>query len=267
VQHGVLVPQDQQFGVFAQISSHQHSGQTEQPSHQLIQDRQQHHPTIIHDRPAHEDRRSGRHTEYSSPIRNARWFLLGMVDSATGSNADGSGVAFRKRDPQQFRALLACTVMLYRRLVAEWSVTAEHYRAEVPELTSVLGTDVQRATNCDGDSQRHPLDGSQREGVLQRRDRVVERGCRRHRSPGKAFAGCDGLALARGPQVAPGAELNIVHGLARAVDLRGERGLQLMAVRGDDLIDHPHESGSHCCHMRLRMWQTSAPGSSLAVAP
>ncbi|HZA16627.1 MAG TPA: glycosyltransferase [Pseudonocardiaceae bacterium] len=71
------------------------------------------------------------------PARNARWFLLGMVDSATVSNADGSGVAFRKRDPQQFRALLARTVVLYRRLVAEWSVTAEQYRAAVPELTSV----------------------------------------------------------------------------------------------------------------------------------
>lgn len=71
------------------------------------------------------------------PARNARWFLLGMVDSATVSNADGSGVAFRKRDPQQFRALLARTVALYRRLVTEWDVTAERYRAAVPELTSV----------------------------------------------------------------------------------------------------------------------------------
>ncbi|MGH4011065.1 MAG: glycosyltransferase, partial [Pseudonocardiaceae bacterium] len=71
------------------------------------------------------------------PARNARWFLLGMVDSATVSNADGSGVAFRKRDPQQFRALLTRTIALYRRLVAEWDVTAERYRAAVPELTSV----------------------------------------------------------------------------------------------------------------------------------
>ncbi len=71
------------------------------------------------------------------PARNARWFLLGMVDSATVSNADGSGVAFRKRDPQQFRALLARTIALYRQLVAEWDVTAERYRAAVPELTSV----------------------------------------------------------------------------------------------------------------------------------
>ena len=70
------------------------------------------------------------------PARNARWFLLGTLDSATVSNADGSGVAFRRRDPRQFRALLARTMMLYRRLVMEWFPTAQRYRAAVPELTS-----------------------------------------------------------------------------------------------------------------------------------
>jgi galactofuranosylgalactofuranosylrhamnosyl-N-acetylglucosaminyl-diphospho-decaprenol beta-1,5/1,6-galactofuranosyltransferase len=71
------------------------------------------------------------------PAGNARWFLLGMVDSATVSNADGSGVTFRKRDPQQFRALLARTITLHRRLIAEWAVTAARYRAAIPTLTSV----------------------------------------------------------------------------------------------------------------------------------
>ncbi len=75
------------------------------------------------------------------PACNARWFLLGMVDSATVSNADGSGVAFRKRDPQQFRTLLLRTITLYRRLIVEWSVTAQRYRAAVPDLTSVESWD------------------------------------------------------------------------------------------------------------------------------
>lgn len=69
--------------------------------------------------------------------RNARWFLLGMVDSATVSNADESGVAFRKRDPEQFRTLLLRTITLHRRLIAEWAVTAQRYRAAIPDLTSV----------------------------------------------------------------------------------------------------------------------------------
>ncbi|MGH3979048.1 MAG: glycosyltransferase, partial [Pseudonocardiaceae bacterium] len=71
------------------------------------------------------------------PARNARWFLLGSLDSATVSNADGSGVAFRRRDPAQFRQLLARTVALYRRLVAEWAGISRVYRDAVPELTSV----------------------------------------------------------------------------------------------------------------------------------
>jgi galactofuranosylgalactofuranosylrhamnosyl-N-acetylglucosaminyl-diphospho-decaprenol beta-1,5/1,6-galactofuranosyltransferase len=75
------------------------------------------------------------------PARNARWFLLGMVDSATVSNADGSGVAFRKRDPEQFRTLLARTITLYRRLISEWSVTAQRYRTAIPTLTSVESWD------------------------------------------------------------------------------------------------------------------------------
>ena len=86
------------------------------------------------------------------PAGNARWFLLGMVDSATVSNADGSGVAFRKRDPQQFRALLARTIVLYRRLVAEWDVTAHRYRAAVPDLTSVESWETMFDQRGEGDS-------------------------------------------------------------------------------------------------------------------
>jgi galactofuranosylgalactofuranosylrhamnosyl-N-acetylglucosaminyl-diphospho-decaprenol beta-1,5/1,6-galactofuranosyltransferase len=81
------------------------------------------------------------HPQINVPAGNARWFLLGMVDSATVSNADGSGVAFRKRDPQQFRTLLARTITLYRRLIAEWAATAQRYRAAVPMLTSVESWD------------------------------------------------------------------------------------------------------------------------------
>jgi hypothetical protein len=49
VQHGVLVAQGQQFGVFAQVSPHQHSNQIKQAAHELVQHRQQQHPTMIHD--------------------------------------------------------------------------------------------------------------------------------------------------------------------------------------------------------------------------
>jgi len=61
-QHGVVVPQHQQLGVFAQVSPYQYGGQTEQTTQEPVHDRQQQHPTIIHDRPIHEEYRSGRHT-------------------------------------------------------------------------------------------------------------------------------------------------------------------------------------------------------------
>jgi len=68
---------------------------------------------------------------------SALWFLLGNLDSATVSNADGSGVAFRRRDPKVFRELAARTAHNYKRLIAEWPKLVEQYRAAVPELTSV----------------------------------------------------------------------------------------------------------------------------------
>ncbi|GAA1331002.1 glycosyltransferase [Saccharothrix algeriensis] len=71
------------------------------------------------------------------PATNARWFLLGNLDSATVSNADGSGVAFRKRDPKEFKQLMARAVRNYRRLGQEWPRLKRVYRDALPELTSV----------------------------------------------------------------------------------------------------------------------------------
>jgi galactofuranosylgalactofuranosylrhamnosyl-N-acetylglucosaminyl-diphospho-decaprenol beta-1,5/1,6-galactofuranosyltransferase len=68
---------------------------------------------------------------------SARWFLLGNLDSAVVSNADGSGVAFRRRDPKVFRELATKTAQNYKRLIAEWPRLVEQYRAALPELTSV----------------------------------------------------------------------------------------------------------------------------------
>jgi galactofuranosylgalactofuranosylrhamnosyl-N-acetylglucosaminyl-diphospho-decaprenol beta-1,5/1,6-galactofuranosyltransferase len=68
---------------------------------------------------------------------SALWFLLGNLDSATVSNADGSQVAFRRRDPKVFRELATRTAHNYRRLIAEWPRLVEQYRAAAPELTSV----------------------------------------------------------------------------------------------------------------------------------
>lgn len=68
---------------------------------------------------------------------SALWFLLGNLDSATVSNADGSGVAFRRRDPKVFRDLARQAAHNYRKLIADWPKLVEQYKAALPELTSV----------------------------------------------------------------------------------------------------------------------------------
>lgn len=83
------------------------------------------------------DPAAGSRPQVNVPARSALWFLLGNLDSATVSNADGSGVAFRRRDPKAFRELSKRVVRNYRRLMRRWPALREEYRAAVPELTSV----------------------------------------------------------------------------------------------------------------------------------
>lgn len=79
---------------------------------------------------------AGDRPQLNVPAASARWFLLGNLDSATVSNADGSGVAFRRRDPEEFRRLGMRALANYRKLAQEWTRLREAYRAALPELTS-----------------------------------------------------------------------------------------------------------------------------------
>ncbi|GAB3286034.1 glycosyltransferase [Parasphingorhabdus pacifica] len=90
---------------------------------------------LLHNLKDPEDQASVR-PQLNVPAASARWFLLGSLDSATVSNADGSGVAFRRRDPEEFRKLGLRALANYRKLGQEWSRLREAYRAALPELTS-----------------------------------------------------------------------------------------------------------------------------------
>ena len=91
---------------------------------------------LLHNlRPA--DPAAAERPQVNVPASSARWYLLGNLDSATVSNADGSGVAFRYRDPKLFRELSKRAVGNYRRLAQEWPRLCEAYRAALPELTSL----------------------------------------------------------------------------------------------------------------------------------
>ena len=71
------------------------------------------------------------------PATSALWFLLGNLDSATVSSADGTSVAFRRRDPKIFRELAARVAHNATRLAQEWPQISQAYRDALPELTSM----------------------------------------------------------------------------------------------------------------------------------
>lgn len=73
------------------------------------------------------------------PSRQAQWFVLSQLDSATVSTPDGRGVTFRRRDPQLFRSMLARSIAQHREIAKAWPELRRRYRAAQPELTSREG--------------------------------------------------------------------------------------------------------------------------------
>jgi galactofuranosylgalactofuranosylrhamnosyl-N-acetylglucosaminyl-diphospho-decaprenol beta-1,5/1,6-galactofuranosyltransferase len=71
--------------------------------------------------------------------RQAQWFILSQVDSATVSTPDGRGVTFRHRDPKLFRTQLATSARLLRDTAREWPALCRRYRDAAPFLTSREG--------------------------------------------------------------------------------------------------------------------------------
>jgi galactofuranosylgalactofuranosylrhamnosyl-N-acetylglucosaminyl-diphospho-decaprenol beta-1,5/1,6-galactofuranosyltransferase len=70
------------------------------------------------------------------PSRQAQWFVLSQLDSATVATPDGRGVTFRRRDPSLFRAQLRTSGQLLRTIGREWPALRARYRAAAPQLTS-----------------------------------------------------------------------------------------------------------------------------------
>jgi galactofuranosylgalactofuranosylrhamnosyl-N-acetylglucosaminyl-diphospho-decaprenol beta-1,5/1,6-galactofuranosyltransferase len=70
------------------------------------------------------------------PARNAQWFVLSRLDSATVATPDGRGVTFRRRDPALFRKMLKRAVGQYRDVAKAWPELQRRYRTALPELTS-----------------------------------------------------------------------------------------------------------------------------------
>jgi galactofuranosylgalactofuranosylrhamnosyl-N-acetylglucosaminyl-diphospho-decaprenol beta-1,5/1,6-galactofuranosyltransferase len=68
--------------------------------------------------------------------KQAQWFVLSRLDSATVSTPDGRGVTFRRRDPALFRAMMKQSVAQVREVARVWPELRQRYRDALPELTS-----------------------------------------------------------------------------------------------------------------------------------
>ncbi len=77
------------------------------------------------------------HPQADIPHMDARWWLLSRFDSALVSAADGTGVAWYRRDPRRFAALLGRSLTLHRQLLLEWPALARGYRSGIEGLASV----------------------------------------------------------------------------------------------------------------------------------
>lgn len=69
------------------------------------------------------------------PSRQAQWYVLAHLDSATVSTPDGRGVTFRRRDRALFAAQLRRSASQLREIGRRWPELRRRYREAQPELT------------------------------------------------------------------------------------------------------------------------------------
>jgi galactofuranosylgalactofuranosylrhamnosyl-N-acetylglucosaminyl-diphospho-decaprenol beta-1,5/1,6-galactofuranosyltransferase len=85
------------------------------------------------------------------PHMDARWWLLSRFDSALVSAADGTGVAWYRRDPRRFSRLLRRSLAVHERLLREWPELAASYRGGIEGLASVEAWRASLGLDADGD--------------------------------------------------------------------------------------------------------------------
>ena len=98
------------------------------------------------------------------PHLDARWWRLSAYDSALVSNAEGTQVAWYKRDPRQVRTMLAEAVGAHVTLHRRWNALREQYREALPRITSFEAWERTFAANPaprrEGDAGEPSADGN-----------------------------------------------------------------------------------------------------------
>ena len=69
------------------------------------------------------------------PHADQKWWRLAQFDSVLVSAADGTGAAWLRRDPAQFRSIMRRSAILHARLAREWDTLAATYKAAVPSIS------------------------------------------------------------------------------------------------------------------------------------
>ena len=87
-----------------------------------------------HFRPVSE--RAKHNPQAALPHADQKWWRLAQFDSVLVSSADGSGAAWLRRDPVQFRSIMRRSTVLHARLARDWEQLADTYKAAVPTISA-----------------------------------------------------------------------------------------------------------------------------------
>lgn len=82
-------------------------------------------------RPGHED-----NPQTEIAFKDNKWWNTAQWDSALVTNAEGTGIAWYKREPAQMRRMLVESIANQTRILEEWPKLRDQYRAALPELVS-----------------------------------------------------------------------------------------------------------------------------------
>ncbi|GMA20324.1 glycosyltransferase [Arsenicicoccus piscis] len=68
--------------------------------------------------------------------KDNKWWNVAQHDSALVTNAEGTGIAWYRRRPEQMRSMLMQSSLNHARLLAEWKSLRETYQEALPRITS-----------------------------------------------------------------------------------------------------------------------------------
>lgn len=67
---------------------------------------------------------------------NNQWWKVAQLDSALVTNAEGTGIAWYRRQPKMMRRMLLASARNYAQILRRWDELSAQYRQALPEITS-----------------------------------------------------------------------------------------------------------------------------------